>query len=78
MNDALRTVRQNKGLTMQDVASKVGISKSYYSLIERGERRVSYELTFKIASVLGTTPDNIFLHFQSTLSKHSDDKEVKA
>ncbi|MCT2882634.1 helix-turn-helix domain-containing protein [Lentilactobacillus buchneri] len=77
MNDALRSKRQSKGMTMQDMANHVGISKSYYSLIERGERRVSYELTFKIANALNTTPDNIFLDFQSTLSKHSDKKAIK-
>ena len=69
MNDELRRRRLAKGYTMQDVANKAGISKSYYSLIERGERRVSYELTFKIAKVLNTKPDSIFLSFQSTLSK---------
>lgn len=70
MNDVLRKKRLSKGLTMQNMADKIGISKGYYSLIERGERRVSYELTFKIAKLLGTTPDRIFLDFQSTLSKH--------
>ncbi len=74
MNHELRHQRLEKGYTMQDLANRVGISKSYYSLIERGERRVSYELTFKIANILNTKPDKIFLNFQSTLSKQ---KEVR-
>lgn len=77
MNSILRETRLKKGLTMQQIADKVGISKSYYSLIERGERRASYELTFEIAKILKTKPDCIFLEFQSTLSKQKDSSSRK-
>lgn len=70
MNEKLKERRKEFHLTMQDISDMIGISKGYYSLIERGERRVSYELAFKIATALKTKPDLIFLEYQSTLSKH--------
>lgn len=69
MNEILKKARKNCGFSQEQVASAAGISKGYYSLIEGGKRRVSYELAFEIAKALGTTPDSIFLEFQSTLSK---------
>ena len=47
MNEKLKERRKEFHLTMQDISNMIGISKGYYSLIERGERRVSYELAFK-------------------------------
>ncbi|EKQ20483.1 hypothetical protein LCAUCD174_1042 [Lacticaseibacillus paracasei] len=49
MNEKLKERRKEFHLTMQDISNMIGISKGYYSLIERGERRVSYELAFKIS-----------------------------
>lgn len=69
MNEQLQKTRKNAGFTQQDMANATGITKGYYSLIENGERRVSYELAFAIASKLATKPDTIFLDFQSTKSK---------
>lgn len=69
MNDQLKQNRLNAGLTMEDIAHKVNISKSYYSLIENGKRRINYELALKIANVFGVKPDSIFLKFESTKSK---------
>jgi putative transcriptional regulator len=69
LNEILKKARKNCGFSQEQVASAAGISKGYYSLIEGGKRRVSYELAFEIAKALGTTPDSIFLEFQSTLSK---------
>ena len=41
MNEKLKERRKEFHLTMQDISNMMGISKGYYSLIERGERRVS-------------------------------------
>ena len=39
MREWLKKARCDKGLTMKEIASKLGISESYYSLIENGERQ---------------------------------------
>lgn len=72
MNEELRDLRVKNNLRVQDMADLVGISKSYYSLIERGERRVSYDLAFRIANVFKLKPDDIFLDFQLTISKQKE------
>ncbi|EAF4327015.1 XRE family transcriptional regulator [Listeria monocytogenes] len=49
-------------LTYGDVATKVGISKEYYWMIENGERDgYTYNTAKKIASVFDKNPDDIFL-----------------
>lgn len=64
--EKLKEFRTKKGLTYQQVADEVGISKEYYWMIENGKRRLSYELSVKIANVFNVTPDDIFLHNKLT------------
>ncbi len=49
----LRTLRNAKSISMRQVSSEAGISESYYSLIESGERRPSPEVAKKLAVLLG-------------------------
>jgi len=58
---ALRAKREELGLRQEDMAQKLGISKSYYCMLENGERRLSLELARKCARILGTTLDAVFL-----------------
>ena len=39
MRDWLKNLRIEKKLTMKELASKLGISESYYCAIENGERQ---------------------------------------
>ncbi|MEK4026333.1 MULTISPECIES: helix-turn-helix transcriptional regulator [Sporosarcina] len=57
----LQIVRKKNGLSYQDMASKLGVSFQSYWMIENGKRGLSYETAIKIAEILGTTPDKIFL-----------------
>lgn len=54
MREWLKTARENKGFTMEQISEKLGISESYYSLIERGERQKRMDISFvtKLADVL--------------------------
>ncbi|WP_311650591.1 helix-turn-helix domain-containing protein [Selenomonas artemidis] len=51
--DFLRTLRALKNKKQKEVATAAGITGSYYSMIETGERRPSPEVAKKIAVVLG-------------------------
>ena len=42
------------------MAEQVGISKSYYSMIENDKRGLSYINALKIAAVFDMKPDDIF------------------
>lgn len=41
----LKEMRENSGLSMQDVAEKIGISRQYYQQIEAGERQQKMDIT---------------------------------
>lgn len=61
MLNGLRTARDNSNLKQAEIARKLGISKQYYSQLERGERRLTYDMALAIAKIFKTTPDKIFL-----------------
>lgn len=56
----LKTIRLQHGLTMQDMANKLGISKTFYWQIETENRRLSYTMAIKIARIFDKKPDEIF------------------
>lgn len=49
----IRAERKAQGLKLEYIAKKVGMSISYLSLLEKGERRISYSDYKSILSVLG-------------------------
>ena len=57
----LKVLRESKDISYQTMAEQLDVSLQYYWMIENGKRGLSYEMAIKIASVLGTTPDKIFL-----------------
>ena len=61
MRNYLKELRQEKGLTIKEVAVKLDISESYYCLIEAGERLPKMTIAFarKIAAIFGVSIDFI-------------------
>lgn len=53
MRDWLVDKRKEKGMTQDEVATDCGISRQYYSFIEKGDRNCPVETAKKIAAVLG-------------------------
>lgn len=53
----VRKRRLESGLSAADLAAKLGMSRSYLSLIENGDRDVGEKLARKIARALGDQPD---------------------
>ena len=49
----LKKWRIEHGMTQEEIATKCGISRQYYSLIETGERKVPVWTAKKIAAALG-------------------------
>ncbi|MCP3101154.1 helix-turn-helix domain-containing protein [Myxococcus sp. K15C18031901] len=48
----IRALRERRGLTQEDFAVRCGISVSFASLLERGERSPSYETLLQVAAAL--------------------------
>lgn len=61
MREYLKVLRAEKGLSMQDIADIIGISKQYYQLIESGERQQNMDITLavKIASAFNIPVERI-------------------
>lgn len=44
MREWLKTLRTEKGMTMKEVGEKLGVSESYYCMIEAGERQKKLDM----------------------------------
>ena len=55
----IRALRQNKGWSLQALASKAGLGVSTLSRIETGERRIALDQIVPLAKALGTTLDEL-------------------
>ncbi len=55
----LRAVREQAGMTREELENLVGISRFRLHLIEEGERRVKVRTARRIAAALGTTVEGI-------------------
>lgn len=64
----MKKIREEKGIKLEELAVMVGVSSRHIAFIERGQRTPSMELAFKIANVLSSTVDNIFLPNKCTKS----------
>jgi transcriptional regulator with XRE-family HTH domain len=56
----IRSIREKKGMTLAQLAAKIGKTAPYLSDIERGNRRGSYETIAKIANALGIEVEQIW------------------
>ncbi len=57
--DRIRKARELNNFTQTHMAKKLGISQQQYSLLEKGETKITKDKIDKIAEVLGTTPEKI-------------------
>lgn len=56
----VKTLRENRRLTQEEFARKIGISVSFASLLERGERAPSYETLVLVAQALEVPLGELF------------------
>ena len=51
---AIRAARRDSGFTQEGFAAHVGIDRSYYGAIERGEHNITIDTLTTVAQGLGT------------------------
>jgi len=56
----IRALRKAKGFSQEEFAGEVGIDRSYYGAIERGERNVAALNLLRIAAALGVHTGELF------------------
>lgn len=61
MREYLKKLRKQHNLSQQEVASALGISRQYYSLIEDGERQKKMDVTLvtSLAKVFSVSAEEI-------------------
>ena len=60
MYKKLKRLRVEKGYSGIYIANIIGICKMYYYQLEKGERRLSYDMAIKIANIFDMKPDELF------------------
>lgn len=56
----IQKIRQEKGLTQEKLAEKVGVSTIWIGYIETGYRRPNLKMLYKIARTLNVSVKDIF------------------
>ena len=62
----MEAARINARLTQEQMADKLGISRSFYSNIENGKVEVRPVYIYAFCQITGFTPDDIILPNEST------------
>lgn len=58
--EKLTKIREKQGLSYEDMANKLKISKCFYWQIEHKKRRLYYDMAKKIAEIFNMKPDDLF------------------
>lgn len=59
LNLRIREIRQERDLTLADLAGKVGVSIPHLSEVERGKKNLNNHLLVRLADALGVTPEDL-------------------
>lgn len=66
--NAIRTIRQNRKISQEELADLCGLHRTYISDVELGKRNVSLENIDKIAYALNTNISEIFIEVENNES----------
>ena len=66
----LKEIRLKRNISQEELAYKVGVTVRYIAFLEAGVRKPSITLAFKIANVLNTSIEKIFLPSECTECTH--------
>lgn len=63
MREYLRDLRKERGLSQDEISKRMGMTQSFYSMIETGERveLMTIEMAIKLANVLGIESVDLIL-----------------
>ncbi len=63
LGDRLRELRDNAGISQEQLANEIGLDRTYISGIERGKRNPSIQSLYRIAKGLDVTLEDFFKGF---------------
>lgn len=60
LGDIIKAARQRSGITMEELAYKVGVTERYLYRIENENKKPSFDVLFQLIHELSIFPDEIF------------------
>lgn len=60
LGDVIKAARQRSGITMEELAYKVGVTERYLYRIENENKKPSFDILFRLIRELSISPDEIF------------------
>lgn len=77
LGNRLRLLRINHSLSQENLADQLNLTQSAYSKLERGERKISIVLLYKMAAIYQVNLDNFWAYIQGALPLHELLKELE-
>lgn len=65
--EELRKIREEKGLSQEQLGFESDYHRTYISQLERGEKNTSLKAVFRISQALGVKPSEILKHVEERL-----------
>lgn len=78
MRKSLIMLRKNKGITQAEVAESIGISRSFYALIESGFRCPTYRIAKQLAIIFNREVEELFFDVDDFKMKQIDCEFLKS
>ncbi len=61
MDNKIKELRKEKGVTQEDLANTVGVTRQTVISLENGKYNASLQLAYKIAKYFGVSIEDIFI-----------------
>lgn len=61
MNNRIKELRKNNGITQEDLASTVGVTRQTIISLENGKYNASLQLAYNIAKYFNVTIEDVFI-----------------
>ncbi|AIF54163.1 helix-turn-helix transcriptional regulator [Pelosinus sp. UFO1] len=78
MRKSLVMLRKSKGITQAEVAESIGISRSFYALIESGFRCPTYRIAKQLAIIFDHEVEELFFDIDDFKMKQIDYELLKS
>ena len=65
----LQQARAKAGMTQEELAGKVRLTREYVSLLERGKRTPTIPVFIRLARALGLSPGDLILQVEKSMIK---------
>lgn len=66
----IRQARLKAGITQEELAEKVRLTREYISLLERGKRMPTIAVFIRLARAVGISPADLIQQVEKSMARH--------